>query len=109
MSSRLRRTGAALVITVAALGAGTPSVAASYNSGCVTRSEYRRVHDGDSMGRVHRLFGSTGKKVAEYSGYGYASQTRQYRVCSSSWGLVMVNYDREYGTWRLSYKSAYWA
>jgi hypothetical protein len=81
---------------------------ASADSGCVTRTEYRRVHHGYSMGRVHRIFGTRGKKVSEFSGYGYASQMREYDTCGSSWGFVFVSFDREYGTYRLSYKSAYW-
>jgi hypothetical protein len=85
-----------------------PANSSVNSSGCVTRSEYRRVHKGNSMSRVHRIFGTRGKQSWEYDGYYIHSQGREYRVCGSSWGFVSVTYDREYGTWRLDSKYAYW-
>ena len=101
----------ALILTVAALAvAGTVAAApaAADTSGCVTRGEYRAVHKGDSMTRVHRIFDTAGKRFSIATSGGYGSQIRNYNTCSR-WSSVAVSFSKNPGgIWRMDAKSAVW-
>jgi hypothetical protein len=96
---------AALVGAVGLIGTA-PALADT--PGCVTKAEFRKVHKGDSMRRVHRIFDTKGKQTAYSSGGGYAFQIRDYRGCPQySW--VSISYERKSGgVWRLISKAAVW-
>ena len=46
---------------------------------CVTRGEFSRIHKGDALNRVARIFDRRGKQVSISVYGGYKSQIRQYR------------------------------
>jgi hypothetical protein len=76
--------------------------------GCVTRAEYRSVHAGDRMSRVHRIFDIRGRRMSIATSGGFASQIRSYKTCSQ-FSSVAIAYDKEPGgVWRLAAKSAVW-
>ena len=88
---------AALAVVVplmssAPASAGTP--------GCVTKKEFRGVHKGWSIERVHRRFDTAGR--LEFVSGSYKS--REYRPCKNPrYSYISVSYDHR----RVDYKSAY--
>jgi hypothetical protein len=62
-----------------------------------------------TMTRVHRIFGTSGKRVSHASAGGYAAQVRTYRGCGSRYNVVSVLFDKNPGgNWRLDVKAAVW-
>jgi len=88
----MRRTlSVALAVTVTTVPAwlfGTMPPAAADTPGCVSESEYIRVHDGMSKAGVHRLFDTRGV-FADGGAGGYA---RAYPRCGNTTGRVIVEY-----------------
>lgn len=105
---------AAVVAASAAMAAGGVSVAAPADAvgspGCVTRTEFRNVHQGDSQARVARVFGTWGKVTSRYEGSYIRSVDREYKVCNSRWGWVDVSFENNWnGGSRVSLASKYFA
>jgi hypothetical protein len=95
-------------IALALVALALAPLAAADTPGCVTRSEYRAVHEDDSITRVHRIFDTDGRKIGGATGGGSSSQVRRYRTCRPH-SSVVIQYDRSRGTiWRLTAKSAVW-
>jgi hypothetical protein len=95
-------------IAVALVALALAPLAAANTPGCVTRSEYRSVHSGYSIDRVHRIFDTDGRKIGGAKGGGFASQVRSYRTCRPH-SSVVIQFDRSRGTiWRVTAKSAVW-
>ncbi|WP_205473676.1 hypothetical protein [Nocardioides sp. SYSU D00038] len=82
------------------------------NKPAVTREEYRRVRRGMSIARVHKVFGTAGKRTgliaADPAAGQPAQQSREYRVQGSKWGFVTVYYVQGSGSWVVTRKAAYW-
>jgi hypothetical protein len=77
--------------------------------GCVTKSEYRHVHKGDSIRRVHRIFDTRGRLQEKGTSGGYPAKLRIYKACGSPSSTVAVQYHKKpSGVWRLAAKSAVW-
>jgi hypothetical protein len=94
-----------LVIASLAMFPAAPADAA----GCVSRSEYRKAKHNLTITRVHRIFGTSGKRLSYASYGGYAAQIRTYRGCGSRYNVVSVLFDKNPGgSWRLDTKAAVW-
>jgi hypothetical protein len=102
---KVKLLAALAVVTVASL-ALVPTASAD-TPGCVTKTEFRKVHQGDSIRRVHRIFDTKGKQSAYSSGGGYAFQIRDHKGCPT-YSFVSISYERKGGIWRLDSKSAVW-
>lgn len=85
-------------------GAGDAAVAASVpradqaasadarsGGGCVARNEFRRVKKGMRKTKVHRIFGTDGRRAAISHGGGYTFEIRNYKSCTA-YGAVSVGY-----------------
>jgi hypothetical protein len=95
-------------IALALVALAFAPVASADTPGCVTRSEFRAVHKDYSIGRIHRIFDTDGRKIGGATGGGFTSQVRSYRTCRPL-SSVVIQYDRSRGTiWRLTAKSAVW-
>jgi hypothetical protein len=82
-------------------------VAQADTPGCVTKSEYRHVHKGDSIRRVHRIFDTRGRLQEKGTSGGYPAKLRIYKACRSApYPAVAVSYKKKAdGVWRLVAKS----
>lgn len=91
----------------------------------VNRAEFRAVHQGMTMRRVHQIFGAygvayTGRQTffwdeidADSCAFGdtdmCAEQDREYRVSTSSYGSAEIEFYRApAGTWRVASKHVFW-
>lgn len=102
---RLLATTAAVALTSTAVGTVSTSagaaapesaaapVSAAAAKGCVTRAEYRKVKKGMSKSKVHRIFGTSGKRstVAPLPNGG-SVEGRGYKVCGNPRGAVGVSF-----------------
>ena len=71
----------------------------------VTKTEFKKVRGGWSIKRVHNTFDTAGKQSLFMSGY----QSREYKACvKPSWSIIMVDYEKKAGVWRVSSKMAMW-
>ncbi len=78
---------------------------AGATAGCVKRNEFSKVKRGMRINRVHAIFDTDGKKLAQ----AYGMLTREYKPCSDpQYGFVWVDYERRNSTWKVSGKAAYW-
>jgi hypothetical protein len=104
-----RRLATALVAGITSLGVMAPMAPAQADTpSCVTRKEYRKVHRGDTIKKVHRIFDIKGRQDAIAHSGGYHTQIRSYHTCSQ-WSAVSVSFDRNGNNpWKLSAKSAVW-
>jgi hypothetical protein len=81
-------------------------IASADTPNCVTRGEFSRIHKGDSLNRVARIFDTRGKKVSISVYGGHKSQIRQYRTCRKD-ALVQVSFSKTLGTrYRMDGKDA---
>jgi hypothetical protein len=88
--------------------------AAGDTPGCVTRAEYRRVHDGMTRGKVHDIFDTIGTSLFENPGAVHNS-AREYRMCAawrtatgdSKVQIQYNNYAAHGGPQRVVYKQHY--
>jgi hypothetical protein len=78
-------------VTAVPANAGTPN--------CVSRAEFRAVHNGWSQARVARVFDIPGRSVAVLSPY----RARVYNDCwrPGEFGFVSVFYKYRNGAWRV--------
>lgn len=84
---------AAMVATAGLVVVGGSVDGASAAGGCVSRSEYRRIHDGQSVSTVRAITGVSGKVTSRYSDGDYEYQSREYRTCGSRYGHAYVDFD----------------
>jgi hypothetical protein len=71
----------AFVLALSCVVVVAPAAEADTNR-CVTRAEFRSVHQGMAKGRVHRVFDVRGRRVAFAKIGRYTSEVRRYRPCS---------------------------
>ncbi|MGH3484796.1 MAG: hypothetical protein ACRDPQ_16375 [Nocardioidaceae bacterium] len=104
-----------LVRGVAAVGAGAAlalgstvalsSPAAADTPGCVTKTEFRKIHKGMKRERVHRIFDTNGRQTYTFWIGGDHYSSREYRACRHPrWSLVSIDYKNA----RVDGKFAYW-
>ena len=86
----------ALVVAVVSVTFLVPAVPANA-AGCVSKGEYRHVHRGMTMSRVHRVFGTSGRQTFRHG----AVSIRKYRPCPSH-SRVQVSYRRGHVTAKLA-------
>jgi hypothetical protein len=101
----VKRVLCALALVVSCLGAVTTTAppAQAESRPCVSKSEYRQVREGMRKRRVHRVFGTRGRRVAYAQAYGYSAEIRRYRGCKRRSRVSVA-----YGNRRLQSKSARW-
>jgi hypothetical protein len=75
--NKVKRIALAVALTGAVIGVAAP--AAQATGGCVSRSEFRRVHMGTSVQRVTQIYGTSGHVSLRSGGY----VIRDYRTCTS--------------------------
>jgi hypothetical protein len=97
--------GGLAALTVGTAGALTlaPAPASADTGGCVTKTEFRKVHKGMKKQRVHRIFDTRGHRDAFAQSGGHTAEIRSYRTCSP-YSAVAISY----GDGRLDGKSAVW-
>jgi hypothetical protein len=100
--SKVRRIALAVVLTGAVIGIVAPAAQAS--GGCVSRSEFRRVHNGMAKTQVSRIFGTGGRQSSLFTIGGDRYESREYEVCGSTWGFASVDYENN----RVSGKLVLW-
>lgn len=88
----------AVVVAVVSVTFLVPAVPAGA-AGCVSKGEFRQVHRGMTMSRVHRTFGTSGRQTFRHG----SITIRRYRPCPRH-SLVRVYYRRGH----LSAKRAFW-
>ena len=104
-----------LVRGVAAVGAGaslalgsvvfTSTPVAADTPGCVTKTEFRKIHKGMKRERVHRIFDTNGRQTSTFWIGGDHYSSRDYRACRHPrWSIVSVDYLNA----RVDGKFAYW-
>jgi hypothetical protein len=83
-------------------------IASADTPNCVTRGEFSRIHKGDSLNRVARIFDKRGKQVSISVYGGHKSQIRQYPPCRNH-SLVQVSFSKTPGTrYRMDGKYSIW-
>jgi hypothetical protein len=87
-----------LVVAVASVTFLVPAAQADA-AGCVSKREFHHVHHGMSMSRVHRIFGTDGRRTSVHG----VISIRRYPPCPAH-SLVRVYYRRGH----LSAKGAFW-
>lgn len=70
---------------------GIPTTAQADTKVCVSPGEYSHVHRGMTKRRVHRVFGSRGRRVAFSRRGRHTSEIRRYRGCPRR-SMVSVSY-----------------
>jgi hypothetical protein len=97
----LKRSLCALALAAASVGIIAPDAHAARP--CVTKAEYRAVHDGMTKHRVHRIFDTRGRQEAFARSGRFTSEVRSYRTCRRG-SAVSVSF----GNRRVTAKSAVW-
>lgn len=92
---------AAAAAAVALTALTVPAPASAATPGCVTSREFAKVRKGWSKAKVHRAFGTRGKRAAFARAGRFTSEVRSYRTCTR-YGAVAVSYSNG----RLAAKSA---
>jgi hypothetical protein len=78
---RLNLTATLVAVALTSFGAvATAPAASAVTPGCVTRGEYRHVHNGYTKARVHRIFDTNGDFLDGFAG-GYTRITRS-AICT---------------------------
>jgi hypothetical protein len=72
-----------LIAVLLAVGSvfAAPTAAQADTPGCVTRAEFRQVHDGMPMARVHRIFDTDGHQSSVIVVGGQVHVARNYVAC----------------------------
>lgn len=72
-----------LIAVLLAVGGvlAAPMPAQADTPGCVVRAEFRRVHDGMPVARVHRIFDTAGHQSSVIVVGGQVHVARDYRAC----------------------------
>jgi hypothetical protein len=78
-------------------------------SGCVNKREYGDVEIDMTRTRVHRVFGTNGKRTSISHNHGQTTEVRTYKVCKSPDSTVTGSYGKHgRGPLRLTNKTAVW-
>ena len=102
------KSGSMAALAVMILAALIAPIARADTPNCVTRGEFSRIHKGDSLNRVARIFDTRGKKVSISVYGGDKSQIRQYLTCRNS-SLVQVSFSKTPDTrYRMDGKYSIW-
>lgn len=80
-TSRLVVSVVLTAVTLAGPWPGTVGPSTADTPGCVSGSEYRKIHDGMTRGKVHRIFDTNGTNLFENPGAVHNS-AREYRMCA---------------------------
>ena len=73
-----------VTIATPAEAVGTP--------GCVSKSEFRHLHNGQTQAQVKRIAGANGKTISAFHGRYYSSVYKEYKMChASSYSSVDVS------------------
>jgi hypothetical protein len=99
-----KRLAAVMVAGVLAVPTLAAQVAQADTPGCVTKTEFRNIHKPMLRKNVHNIFDTSGKQTFFWSGSGDVYESREYNVCTSSYGFVSVDYKNK----RVDGKFAYW-
>jgi hypothetical protein len=101
----VKRILCALALVVSCLGgvATTAPPAQAESRSCVSKGEFKRVHEGMRKRRVHRVFGARGRRVTYSQASGFRVELRRYRGCQRRTRVSVA-----YGNRRLRSKSASW-
>jgi hypothetical protein len=91
-----------------------PTAALADTPGYVSRTEFRHIHKGMGIARVHHIFDTAGKQTAYYDGYRCGTrfgwcpeQDREYKI-RSRWGYVSIDYVKRHGRWQVKSRHALW-
>lgn len=82
----------ALVVAAVSVTFLVPAVPASA-AGCVSKGEFRQVHRGMTVSRVHRTFGTSGRQTFRHG----TITIRRYRPCPRH-SRIQVSYRRGHMT-----------
>ena len=96
---------AASALAVLVLGAAiAPSASASHTDTreCVSKGEYREVHDGMSVQKVQRIFDQKGVELSREYGY----MEKEYFTCTGGSANLVYEHSKKRQTWVLRYKYA---
>jgi len=75
----------AAVLAAPAQASGTP--------GCVSKSEYRHIHNGQTQAQVQRIVGAKGKVISQFHSRYASSVYREFKMChASQWSSVDVTF-----------------
>jgi hypothetical protein len=84
----------AIFFSVLTIVFATPANAAG---GCVTRKEFRQVHQDDSIGYVRAMFGTRGRTTStNYFSDGDVWKTVEFRQCGKTWrrSAIMLSFSK---------------
>ena len=96
----------ALAGAVAPIGATASAQASSRH--CAVRSDYRKVHRGQSLKKVDHELHSKGHREASARSHGYRDMIRTYRTCSE-YSAVAVSFSaKPHHAYREAAKDAVW-
>lgn len=99
----LKKMLCAVALAVASVGLAAPPAQAADTPRCVTKVEYRKVHDDMRRWRVHRIFDIRGRRVAIARRNGFTAEVRSYRTCRRGSAVSVT-----YGNGRVDSKFAVW-
>lgn len=87
----------AIIFSACSIILATPAQAAG---GCVTKREFRKLDEGDSIGLVRAIVGQSGRTISNnYFSDGDVWRTVSFRQCGKSWNrsAIVVSFEkREY-------------
>ena len=108
IASLIVGTATAAALAIAPLTVAAPAQADTPK--CVSKPEFKKVQKGWAISRVHRVFDVSGKQTSYMGGSAYypASQSRDYKPCSSQYGFVSIDYEKKSGVWKVTQKYAFW-
>lgn len=84
-------------LTLGALAVGSSVAPASAETvavakaGCVSKTEFKKVKKGMGKAKVHKIFGTAGKRDAISHGGGFTFEIRSYKSCTT-YGAVSVGF-----------------
>lgn len=104
----MRKTLIALALAFVAaptaiVATATAADAAPRNQACMTKAEFRRIGEGDTISRVRSIAGTRGR-LGSFNIFsdGDTWETREYRQCGKSWSrsAITVSFEStEYDEW----------
>jgi hypothetical protein len=87
---------------------GTAASAATSARHCANRTDYRRVHKGQTVSTVNRLLHAHGHILAHASGGGYRTEIKSYPTCSQFSAISISFSANPHRALHLDGKSAVW-
>jgi hypothetical protein len=102
--------GLGVVIAAAITLAPAAPAHATGGSHCVSAWEFRKVHNGMTRGKVHRIFDTKGWNLFDNGPNYVYNSAREYRHCNG--GIVQIQYNNFRPLWqggpqRVVYKQTY--